>query len=111
MVEIVTRDDTVMECGRKVFHTYDVGMSCTIVGFVEMPDGEIKSKGELVWENLIQLDKVHNFVNAGKTHLNGQRRRRVMPENCCGDYLRNKTFKYQKNIIDNQVRYTIWRIQ
>jgi len=111
MISTVQREDTVQASARKIFEHFEVGQSCTITGFVIMPDDSIDEKGKLVCDELIRLDFVENFNRSGSTRGNGMRRRRIRPENSIGDYLRKKTFQWQRKIIDNQVRYTIWRIQ
>lgn len=111
MPEFVLKTDDWKESARKIFYTFDCGMNCGIEGFVIMPDDELKPKGELVLEEIERLDKVENFKFNGTSKGNGLRRKRIKPENTIGDYLRNKTFKWEKRILDNKVKYTIWRIQ
>ncbi len=115
-MEQILPTDSVILMATKMFFDYQVGQSATVSGFIEMPDDSTVAKGELVLEEIRRLDLVENFTDGfrgkGSRGKNIQRRKRKrMPENTIGDYLCQKTFKWKKNIINNQVRYTIWRIQ
>lgn len=111
-VELIKPEDSPKEFARKMFYTYENMMSATIVGFeVDDDTGELEPKGEIALKWIERFDKLENYTLAGKTAGNGMRRRRIKPPNTIGDYLRNKIFRWEKRIVDNKIRYSVWRIQ
>lgn len=81
-----------------IFEKLELNASVTVYGFeVDEP------KGELVIKELQRLDILKN-CRSGK-------RRRVRAENQIGDYVAQKAFKWAKRIVDNKIRFDIWRIQ
>jgi len=110
-MEQILPTDTFREMARKIFYTFDIGYSVAIFGFVDAQDGSLKPKGELVCEELRRLDRVENYVSNVGARGGGMRRRRNLPANHIGDYIKNKTFKWDMKEIDNKIKYTIWRIQ
>lgn len=102
-MEQIYKTDRAFEIAVKIFEQMDVHQSCSVGGFESASEDDIRAKGEVVIEELIQLDISKNCRNG--------KRRRVRPENQIGDYVAQKAFKYQKRIVDGLVRYDFWRIQ
>lgn len=108
----IDKTETVFQMANKIFTKFEVGQSCTITGFVEMPDGLLEAKGKVVLAEIDRLDKAHNFGNnTGARYKDGIRRRRVKLDNVVGDSIAHKAFKWDKREVDNQIRISIWRIQ
>ena len=104
----VTADMEAKEIADIIFFQFDLHQSCKIEGW-EYIGKRIHPKGELVCDEIWNLDRKHNcYVKDGsKTAL----RIRKRPANSIGGYAAHKIFKWERFILDNYVKYTIWRIQ
>lgn len=80
--------------------------SCTIYGFVNN-DGKIKPKGEMVVDYLETLDEMENIKYKGSVRMRDYKYRK----DSVGGPIAHKIFTWEKRIVDNEVRYTIWRYQ
>lgn len=91
-----------------IFFEFDLNQSCKIEGF-EYVGKRIHPKGELVCDKLWELDRIHNcyIKEAGRSVIRIKKR----PKNSIGGYAAHKIFKWEYFILDNYVKYTIWRIQ
>lgn len=87
-----------------IFSEWEVNKSGTITGFITGPDGRLEKKGEAVLRELERIDSLSN-VNEHK------RRKRVKPENTIGGYVAQKIWKYRHEVINNEPKTHIWRIQ
>jgi hypothetical protein len=99
--------DGFQEVAKKIFKDFDLNQSCTVTGWVQFEDLSTKPKGEMVLKELERLDSVDNIRPAGKRMV---RRRKRWPDSI-GDYIAGKAFRWKKVIVDNEVKYTIWRTQ
>ena len=94
----ILKSDPAFDIALKLFEELEVNASVTIYGF----EGD-EPKGEIVIREMIDLDVAKN-CRSGK-------RRRVRAENQIGDFVAQKAFKWAKRIVDNKIRFDIWRIQ
>ena len=91
-----------------IFERFTVMQSCKVTGFEYDVNGRLKAKGELVCDKLWALDVYAN------TKVNGDRKEKRIkrkPPNSIGGYLADKIFRYKIDILKEDVKYTIWRIQ
>lgn len=91
-----------------IYKKFEIGNSCTIKGFIIQGE-DVISKGDLVLEELTLMDKLDNT----NTPIGDKRprRKRVQVPDSIGGYVAQKIFKFEKRIIDNTPRVTIWRMQ
>lgn len=71
---------------------------------IDMIHGISVHVGEEVLRIIDEFDRKENHF------ANGQRKK-VKPKDSVGGVLGHKIFRWQKTILDNEVRYLIWRIQ
>jgi hypothetical protein len=95
------------EMAYTIFYSMKVMQSCKITG-IELDKGRWKPKGEIVCDLLWQYDRTLNTKSRGATE--GPRIKRK-PPNSIGGYLADKIFRWKIDILENDVKYTIWRIQ
>lgn len=111
MVRVLDTDNA-DEMADKIFFHFEVLQSCAIQGWIQiqMPDGDIQvlSKAEEVVRILNGLDEEHNCLKSADGR---KRRKQVKFENSIGGYVSQKIFKFSRGMVDDHVRYTIWRIQ
>lgn len=100
--------DTWFETGQKCFYAMDVHQIVVVKGLERIDEHTILEKGKLVLEELERLDKLENFNNIGAGRM---RRKKVKPVNTIGGELAHKIFKWKREVIENEPRYTIWRLQ
>jgi hypothetical protein len=100
-------EDSVKETAKKIFYHFVLNQSCLVKGFVVGSD-DLEEKGKLVLDELRRLDELENHIpnRSGK-----MRRRRNVLQNSIGGYVAQKIFRYKKETINSEVRYTIWRVQ
>lgn len=99
-------NETVQEIAYKIYQSFEIFQSCKVTGFIQ--DGRrMEAKGELVLKEIDRLDRLDNVRKMGEKMT----RKRKKPPNTVGGYVAHKIFQWEKNIVDNEVRYTIWRIQ
>ena len=103
----VYADDSVQDTAEKIYRQFEVLQSVSIVGWI-YSGGRTYKKGELVIQEIERLDSMENCVSDGKGKW---RRKRVIPPNTIGGYVAHKMFRFQKVMIDNEPKITIWRIQ
>lgn len=101
MIDIL-KSDSAFDTAIKIFEELEVHQSVTVYG-LEREDDDVLAKGEIVVKEMIELDLAKNCKNG--------KRRRVRAENQIGDFVAQKAFKWAKRIVDDKVRYDIWRIQ
>jgi hypothetical protein len=94
--------DDVTAIADKIFELFEINQSCKVEGTVIMK-GRLVEKGRAVLDRLQLLDEITNTYNG--------KRKRTRPENSVGGYEAHKIFKYQRRIVDDEIRYTIWRHQ
>lgn len=94
----IHKTDSGFDIALNIFENLDLNASVTIYGF---EGGE--PKGEVVIREMVALDVAKN--------CRGGKRRRVRAENQIGDYVAQKAFKWARRIVDNKIRFDIWRIQ
>lgn len=104
MVIRIYDSDTIEEIVFKIYYDFDVMASCKISGFV-MHEGlkKLIPKGELVIEELRKLDLQEN-ISEGK-------RKYKYKKDSVGGPIAHKIFVWEKRVVDQEVRYTIWRYQ
>lgn len=104
----VYESDSFDEMARKIYNNFEIGQSCSITGFL-MNITDPVPKGLMVVQEIERMDKYNNM------HCNSRdrkwRRRRVKPEDSIGDYTAQKQWRFKKTVIDNKIKYDIWRTQ
>lgn len=110
MSKNVNRITDITVIAMEIFHMFEINQSCTITGFVTIQGGRVETRGEHVLIELEKLDSLH--YTTGIPGRDGRfRRKRVKPRNTVGGYVAQKMFKFKHEIIDQEARTTIWRIQ
>lgn len=92
------------EMAYTIFYGMEVMASCKILG-IEQDNGRWKPKGEIVCDLLWKYDRIHNVKN------NSESRIKRKPSNSIGGYLADKIFRFKIDVLETDVKYTIWRIQ
>lgn len=95
---------TAAEMAYVIFYNMDLLVSCKIEG-VENFNGKWKPKGEIVCDLLWEYDRKFNVREKSEHRI------RRKPPQSIGGYLADKIFRWKYEIIDNDVKYSIWRIQ
>lgn len=95
----IQKQDSAFNIAKIIFEKLELNASVTVYGFEQD-----EPKGELVIKEMIELDRLKYCGSGG-------RRRRVRADNQIGDYVAQKAFKWAKRIVDNKIRFDIWRIQ
>lgn len=106
IIEKFVRPD--MDCEEMafvIFYHMEIMSSCKIMG-IEQHNGKWKPKGEIVCDLLWSYDRLHNV----KTNSKDSRIKRK-PSNSIGGYLADKIFRWKIDVLEDDVKYTIWRIQ
>lgn len=100
--------DTIEIISRKIYFDFEVLQSCTVSGFVmDMEKQKITPKGELVMQELSMLYNDECCKDTG-----GRKYRKfAYRENSVGGPIAHKIFTFDKKIVNNEPRYTIWRFQ
>lgn len=98
--------DSINEIARKIYYHFEINQSCTIWGIEAYQDAAVP-KGQLIVDEIRRIYAEENMRRQGTKII----RVRKYVENSVGGELAHKIFKWQMNKIDNDVRYTIWRIQ
>lgn len=100
--------DTARDVAEKVYYKFDVMASCSVYGFV-MNEKEEKliPKGEAVLKHLEMFDEIENIRYVGEKKV----RKHVYRKESIGGPISQKIFTWEKRIVDNEPRYTIWRYQ
>ena len=104
----ITQDMTSGDIAEIIFNKFTVMQSCKITGFEMDERSRVKAKGELVCDKLWALDQFHNVKVQGAKKENRIKRR---PPNSIGGYLADKIFRWKIQMLKDDVKYTIWRIQ
>lgn len=100
--------DTVYDIARKIFNEFDIGAMCRVSGFfMDEKANILRPKGEIVIEQLKDMDLGVNC----KKYTNGIQRKYVYKKNSIGGPISHKIFTWEKHVVDNEVRITIWRFQ
>lgn len=92
-----------------IFHEFDNLQSCTITGFVQLDNGRLERKGDTVLRELEMLDSKHNYQPEKIDKR--PRRKRYKPPNTIGGYVAQKIWKYRHEVVGNEPKTHIWRIQ
>lgn len=98
--------DSIKEIARKIYYKFAINQSCTIFG-IEIFEDVAVPRGELVLKDILALYELEYMRWQGIKYI----RKREFPKNSIGGELAHPIFRWEKRIIDNNVRYTIWRIQ
>lgn len=103
-------NDTFEDIARKIWNKLNVGSSVDVHGWaINEISQQLSPLGDLVLEFMKFLYEVDNITYHGKLHKK-QRKFYYEPKSIGGP-LAHKIFKYNKVILDNNPRVTIWRIQ
>ncbi len=98
-------NDTPFNIASKIYGGFELHQSCTIMGFYRREaDMELVPKGEIIMGIIEELYKGEYCYKDGK-------RKNQFKPNSVGGPIAHKIFTWEKRIINNEVRYTIWRIQ
>lgn len=104
----VYESDSYDVMAKKIYSNFDVGQSCSILGFLLEKEDPVP-KGLRVLEELERLD---NFNNMARARDGKWRRRRVKPEDSIGDFTAQKQWRFKKSIVNgSKIKYDIWRTQ
>lgn len=100
----MTKREDVYEIADWLFSDeFILNQSCSVTGYFEITGGRLCAKGERVLEILEGLDLRRNCDKG--------RRKRVKLPNTVGGFVAQKIWKWKMKIVDQEPRYTIWRIQ
>lgn len=102
MEGIITKEMTVREIAKIIFENFEINQSCKVEGTV-IVEGRLYEKGKAVLNDLDVLDQTNNTYNG--------KRKRVRPKESVGGDLAHKIFRYARRIVNDEIRYTIWRMQ
>ena len=94
------------EMGTIIYLEFEVDQSCTVTGF-EMIDKKVQHKGQNVLNEIERRDRLDNMLETKQ----GFKRKAKKWANSVGGHKANKCFRWSFNIIDNEPRYIIWRVQ
>jgi hypothetical protein len=104
---VVYEDDDVQTMANKIFNYFEVNQSCKVTGFIMNEQWRrLEPKGELVCDEIERLDKLENCI-VGEVI---RRKNKKFP-NSIGGYKSQKAFCWKKVIVDDEIKYTIWRVQ
>lgn len=99
--------DTVWEIAKKIWEDFDVLASCTVYGFVEV-EKSLVPKGQLVVSELRKMDELENVK---KNAVGSKVRQWKYKKDSIGGPIAHKIFTWEKRIVDDEPRFTIWRVQ
>lgn len=103
----VKETDSVDVITNKLWEKFQVHQSMSIKG-LEMHDGKIIDKAQLVIDRLKERDKKDNWLLEGNKRM---RRKRVFLINTIGGPRATKMFQYKTEVRDGIKNTTIWRTQ
>ncbi len=94
------------DIARKIYNHFEVHQACTIFGFYR-GDEDLIPKGKIV------VDFIEMLYSLDFCRDKGGKQYRVysFKPNSVGGPIAHKIFTWEKRIVDNEVRYTIWRSQ
>lgn len=98
----------------KIIFDWEIGTSCSLTGFVSDADSEsgFSPKGKLVLDELkkLYIDKYYHEINAktGQKLVTRARRNYI---NSVGGAPAHPIWRYKEEIVNQKVKYTIWRVQ
>lgn len=107
--KILFHKELASEIATIIWKNLNVGESVIVTGFVKyFEEMDMKPRGELVLRELERIDKFENirYINVNKK----QRKYKFLPD-AIGGPIAQKIFKWDKHIVDSEIRYTIWRFQ
>ena len=100
--------DTIREIAKKIYNDFEVCASCTVIGFVmNESTGSLIPKGEAVVANIESMDSVENCRYVGDKKIRNYKFRK----GSVGGPIVQKIFTWDKKIVDEEPRVTIWRFQ
>lgn len=98
--------DSILDVIKKIWEHFEINQSCAIYGFImHEKESRLVPKGQVIIEELEKLDRMEHFRGEK------ERRRFVYRKDSIGGPLAHKIFTYEKRVVDNEPRYTIWRYQ
>jgi hypothetical protein len=104
---VIFDSDDYRVIAKKIYNDLLVFQSVNVHGWVlNRKTRWVDKKGELVWNEVARLDKVHNWTRDGK-----RRRRRTWVNAIGHDHIDQKVFKYKEVMVDHEPRWTIWRVK
>lgn len=94
------------DIARKIYEQFDVHQSCTIMGFY-------KGEEDLIPKGKVVMDIIEMLYSLEFCRDKGGKQYRVYSykPNSVGGPIAHKIFTWDKKIINNEIRYTIWRVQ
>lgn len=108
-VRILT-EDNVYNTARKIWDGFVIGQSGAIWGTVieVNPDtgrNILVEKGKAVVDQLREFDRMENTIDCGK-----RRKKQTLPDSI-GGYVAQKIFRFKREIVNEDIKWTIWRRQ
>ncbi len=94
------------EIAKKIYYQFEVHQSCTIFGFYKGED-DLVPKGEVVMDYIKTYYEIEFCYSRGESIT----RKFKFKPNSIGGPIAHKIFTWDKKIINNEIRYTIWRVQ
>ena len=96
------------EIAEVIFNKFELLQSGDVKGFI-IVDGKLRPKGDCVRECLELLDRKSNcYRTSGGTVF---RKKRKPAINYIGGYAAQKGFTYRHVVIDDEPKWTFWRVQ
>jgi hypothetical protein len=83
-----------------------IGQSFGILGLVADENQDVYYRGDIVLEEMVKYDLQQCNVRRNRF----LRKRRKIPENTIGAYMKWKQFKYKHEEIEGRKYVTIWRV-
>ncbi len=107
---VILHEDTVHQIAYKIFEGFELHQSCTITGYLLDEERKlVLYKGEEVLRVLRKMDEdVNTNRPSGDKRI---RRRRIVLPDSIGGYVAQKIFRYKKTVLDDEHRWSIWRVQ
>ena len=96
--------DSPRDIAEKIYKSFDKGDMVQVFGWVQTKDNLI-DKGEAVLECLRWFYEFEHFGHGGRA------RELKYRKNAIGGPIAHPIFTWEKRIIDQEPRYTIWRLQ
>lgn len=101
-------EDDYLDIAIKIYNHFEVFQSCAVTGFVHDPDlMQSYEKGKLVYDQLVKLDQMDNTKFFGDKLIRKHKR----PADCIGGYTAHKQFRFKRVKLENDFKWTFWRIQ
>ncbi len=107
----INEEKSVFKIARVIFD-WEIGMSCALTGFIADADSDtgFSPKGKLVIKELQNLYN-EKYLRAGYKDGKQKVRARNHYTNSIGGAIAHPIWRYKEEIVNDKIKYTIWRVQ